>query len=55
MNLGALGDLPTDADHYLCGPLPFLQQQRRALIARGVERTRIHCEVFGPDLLGELP
>lgn len=55
MNLGALDDLPTDADHYLCGPLPFMQQQRRELIERGVERTRIHCEVFGPDLLGELP
>ncbi len=54
MNLGALDDLPTDAEHYLCGPLPFMQQQRRALIERGVESARIHCEVFGPDLLGEL-
>lgn len=55
MNLGALDDLPADADHFLCGPLPFMQQQRRALIERGVDRARIHYEVFGPDLLGELP
>ncbi len=54
MNLGALDDLPTDADHYLCGPLPFMQQQRRALVERGVDSSRIHCEVFGPNLRGEL-
>lgn len=54
MNLDELGDLPHDADFYLCGPLPFMQQQRRSLIAHGVDRSRIHCEVFGPDLLGEL-
>lgn len=54
MNLAQVSDLPTGAEHYLCGPLPFMQQQRRALIERGVETSRIHCEVFGPDLLGEL-
>lgn len=54
MNLAEVTDLPRDAEHYLCGPLPFMQQQRRALIERGVESSRIHCEVFGPDLLGEL-
>lgn len=54
MDLGALRDLPQDADHFLCGPLPFMQQQRRALIDRGVEKSRIHCEVFGPELLGSL-
>lgn len=54
MNLGTLGDLPADADHYLCGPLPFMQQQRRTLVELGVDGARIHYEVFGPDLLGEL-
>ena len=46
--------LPDDADCYLCGPLPFMQQQRRWLIAQGVPRSRIHYEVFGPDLLEAL-
>lgn len=36
-----------DADYYLCGPVPFMQQQREALIALGVDAARIHTEVFG--------
>jgi nitric oxide dioxygenase len=36
-----------DADYYLCGPIPFMQQQRDALIALGVDAVRIHTEVFG--------
>ena len=36
-----------DADYYLCGPVPFMQQQRETLIALGVDATRIHTEVFG--------
>lgn len=54
MDLDGWVDLPADADFYLCGPLPFMQQQRRWLVAQGVERSRIHYEVFGPDLFGEL-
>lgn len=55
MDLAVMSDLPVDADVYLCGPLPFMQQQRRWLIDRGVCASRIHYEVFGPDLFGELP
>ncbi|GLU30689.1 NO-inducible flavohemoprotein [Trinickia caryophylli] len=36
-----------DADYYLCGPIPFMQQQREALIGLGVDAARIHTEVFG--------
>ena len=36
-----------DADYYLCGPIPFMQHQREALIALGVDAARIHTEVFG--------
>jgi nitric oxide dioxygenase len=36
-----------DADYYICGPVPFMRAQRDALIALGVEPTRIHTEVFG--------
>ncbi len=40
-----------DASYYLCGPLPFMREQRRALMDCGVDVERIRYEVFGPDLL----
>jgi nitric oxide dioxygenase len=42
-----------DADYYICGPIPFMRQQHDALIARGIPETRVHYEVFGPDLFAE--
>jgi nitric oxide dioxygenase len=42
--------LPDDAEYYLCGPLPFLQPVRSALVAGGVPAKDIQYEVFGPDL-----
>ena len=42
--------LPDDARYYLCGPLPFMQAVRAALIGRGVRPEDIQYEVFGPDL-----
>ncbi|HET6393986.1 MAG TPA: globin domain-containing protein [Blastococcus sp.] len=42
--------LPDDASYYLCGPLPFMQAVRSALIDRGVPARDIQYEVFGPDL-----
>ena len=47
-------DDTADADFYLCGPLPFMQAQRAALLANGVPAERIHREVFGPDLLDNI-
>jgi nitric oxide dioxygenase len=38
------------AAYYLCGPLPFMQAVRSALISRGVPPRDIQYEVFGPDL-----
>jgi nitric oxide dioxygenase len=49
MNLDQV-DLPDDATYYLCGPLPFMQAVRSALIGRGVAPRDIQYEVFGPDL-----
>ncbi|MET0857400.1 MAG: NO-inducible flavohemoprotein [Telluria sp.] len=40
-----------DADVYLCGPVGFMQEQWRALIEAGVPASRLHREVFGPELL----
>ncbi|MEC5318669.1 NO-inducible flavohemoprotein [Brenneria populi subsp. brevivirga] len=39
--------LPADADYYLCGPIPFMQLQKAALLTRGVPEARIHSEAFG--------
>lgn len=43
-------DLPAGAGYYLCGPIPFMQAVRSALIDRGVPPQDIQYEVFGPDL-----
>jgi nitric oxide dioxygenase len=42
--------LPENALYYLCGPLPFMQAVRSALIVRSVPAQDIQYEVFGPDL-----
>jgi len=49
MNLDQV-DLPDDATYCLCGPIPFMQALRSALVARGVAPRDIQYEVFGPDL-----
>ncbi|MCD0504339.1 NO-inducible flavohemoprotein [Bordetella petrii] len=49
MDLHSIRDVAVlpDADYYLCGPLPFMDAQRRALADLGVAAERIHAEVFG--------
>lgn len=49
IDLSALGELILlpEADHYLCGPLPFMQAQAQSLQSLGVPADRIHMEVFG--------
>jgi nitric oxide dioxygenase len=42
--------LPEDALYYLCGPIPFMQGVRNALLDRGVQPRDVQYEVFGPDL-----
>jgi nitric oxide dioxygenase len=55
MDVAALPSWPrTGANVYLCGPLPFMQAQWLALVGAGVPVTRLHREVFGPDLLDHL-
>jgi nitric oxide dioxygenase len=49
MDLSEVG-LLDGAAYYLCGPLPFLQAVRQALVDRGVEPRDIQYELFGPDL-----
>ena len=42
-------DVRTDAQVYLCGPLPFMESVRASLLERDVPAKNIHYEVFGPD------
>ncbi|MHA3891723.1 NO-inducible flavohemoprotein [Acinetobacter sp. GXMZU3951] len=39
--------LPSNADYYLCGPMPFMAEQHKALVARGIKPEQIHSEAFG--------
>lgn len=55
MSLGKLGlEAFPDANIYLCGPSGFMQQQWKSLVGAGVAPSRIHREVFGPDLLDHI-
>ena len=55
MNLARLPSWPrTETNVYMCGPLPFMQAQWNALLAAGAPASRLHREVFGPDLLDNL-
>jgi ferredoxin-NADP reductase/MOSC domain-containing protein YiiM/ferredoxin len=41
-------DLPRDAEAYLCGPTPFIDEVSAGLAALGIYASRIHTEPFGP-------
>ncbi|WP_269938967.1 globin domain-containing protein [Arthrobacter sp. HY1533] len=43
-------DLPENASMYVCGPLPFMKAIRNQAIDAGIPSTKIHYEVFGPDV-----
>jgi ferredoxin-NADP reductase/MOSC domain-containing protein YiiM/ferredoxin len=40
-------DLPRDADAYLCGPAAFMADVSGALKSLGIDRSRVHTEIFG--------
>jgi nitric oxide dioxygenase len=55
LSISALPSWPRgETNVYLCGPLPFMQAQWLDLVGAGVPVTRLHREVFGPDLLDHL-
>jgi ferredoxin-NADP reductase/MOSC domain-containing protein YiiM len=39
--------LPRDADAYICGPAAFMTQVSDALAGLGIDRARVHTEIFG--------
>ena len=39
---------PPDAEAYLCGPAPFMDEISAGLAAIGLDASRIHTEPFGP-------
>jgi ferredoxin-NADP reductase/MOSC domain-containing protein YiiM len=57
IDLDALLELgvPRDADFYLCGPPTFLRELTGALLGWGVEPTRLHREIFGPEPREDAP
>ena len=44
--LAGLG-LPADADAYICGPAGFMAEMSAAVTALGLDRARVHTEIFG--------
>ena len=44
--LAGLG-LPADADAYLCGPAGFMAEMSAAVTDLGIDRARVHTEIFG--------
>jgi ferredoxin-NADP reductase len=41
-------DPPREAEAYLCGPIPFMDEISAALAAAGFDASRVHTEPFGP-------
>jgi ferredoxin-NADP reductase/MOSC domain-containing protein YiiM/ferredoxin len=41
-------DPPRDAEAYVCGPIPFMDEISAGLAAIGLDASRIHTEPFGP-------
>lgn len=50
LTASVLADLqpPSDAQVYLCGPTPFMDEISAGLTALGFDPARVHTEVFGP-------
>ena len=50
LTASVLGELdpPRDAEAYLCGPAPFMDDMSAGLSAMGIDPARIHTEPFGP-------
>jgi ferredoxin len=44
--LAGLG-LPGDAEAYICGPAAFMAGMSAALLDLGIDRSRVHTEIFG--------
>ncbi|KGI70444.1 MOSC and FAD-binding oxidoreductase domain-containing protein [Mycolicibacterium rufum] len=40
-------DVPRDASAYVCGPAVFMTEMEAALIAHGLDASRVHTELFG--------
>ncbi|GEM81656.1 NO-inducible flavohemoprotein [Vibrio superstes] len=40
--------LPSNAEVYFCGPVPFMQFAAKQLVEQGINQDQIHYECFGP-------
>lgn len=43
-----------DGEYYICGPIEFMNDQWKTLVALGIDTSRINREVFGPESLNHL-
>jgi ferredoxin-NADP reductase/MOSC domain-containing protein YiiM len=49
------GEIPVDADYYLCGPDPFMRSLSAALTARGTPPEHVAMELFGAGSVTAAP
>ncbi len=55
MNAVRLPSWPrSETDVFMCGPIGFMKQQWKELLALGVPAEKLHREVFGPEALDHL-
>ncbi len=43
-------NIPADAELFVCGPQPFMRRIREQALALGLPASRVHYEIFGPDV-----
>jgi len=52
VDLGKLDDaIVPNADYYICGPAPFINKHYLYLKGKGIDKSYIHFEEFGPSIL----
>lgn len=44
----------SETEYYICGPTVFMDEQWKGLLALGINPSKIHREVFGPESLSHL-
>ena len=47
---GIIGEALGNAEFYFCGPTAFMKAFEEILGNLGVEKNKMHCEKFGPEL-----
>jgi len=53
VDLDVLGKdlIAANTEYYICGPAPFISKQYKDLVSKGIDKSFIHFEEFGPQTL----